>query len=211
MRSRPQGWRYSYERIALFIIRLCPPPPPPLSLSRAFAQSTPYAFVLHEWQRGYILNAFWKLAAISTPIYRRGTRNAWRELRGWLGERIACEPLVVATVMLGTSGREHLNNSAVYRRTYSDARAHTPRLWPLLTASWRSFGKRGEKKRKEEEEKDEGKEEEEEARRRSLVSVFVYHESGRAFFGAPSLAGLLYGDRLRAANGTETRSNATAW
>lgn len=26
-----------------------------------------------------------------------------------------------------------------------------------------------------------------------------------------SLAGLLYGDRLRAANGTETRSNATAW
>lgn len=63
------------------------------------------------------------------------------------------------------------------------------------------------------EEKDEGKEveEEEEARRRSLVSVFVYHESGRAFFGAPSLAGLLYGDRLRAANGTETRSNATAW
>jgi len=69
---------------------------------------------------------------------------------GWLGERIACEPLVVATVMLGTSGREHLNNSAVYRRTYSDARAHTPRLWPLLTASWRSSRNAGRKKEKEE-------------------------------------------------------------
>lgn len=105
------------------------------------------------------------MAAISTPIYRRGTRNAWRELRGWLGERIACEPLVVATVMLGTSGREHLNNSAVYRRTYSDARAHTPRLWPLLTASWRSSGnaerKREEEKEEEEEEEEEGEEERE--------------------------------------------------
>ena len=114
--------------------------------------------------RSYILNAFWKLAAISAPIYRRGTRNAWRVLRGWLGERIACEPLVVATVMLGTSGREHLNNSAVYRRTYSDARAHTPRLWPLLTASWRSLGnarrrKRDEQVEEEEEEEDEGEEE----------------------------------------------------
>lgn len=45
---------------------------------------------------------------------------------------------------------------------------------------------RGEEEEEEEEEKDEGKEveEEEEARRRSLVSVFVYHEGGRAFFWA---------------------------
>lgn len=79
----------------------------------------------------------------------------------------------------------------------------------VVAIFWETRGEEEE----EEEEKDEGKEveEEEEARRRSLVSVFVYHESGRAFFGAPSLAGLLYGDRLRAANGTETRSNATAW
>jgi len=71
----------------------------------------------------------------------------------------------------------------------------------------------GERKREKKEEKDEGEEEEEEEEREKeiLVSVFVYHESGRAFFDAPSLAGLLYGDRLRAANGIETRSNATAW
>lgn len=143
------------------------------------------------------------------PIYRRGTRNAWRELRDWLGERIACESLVVATVMLGTSGREHLNNSAVYRRTYSDARAHTPRLWPLLTALWRSSGKPGRKRTNKKRTKTKRKKKE---RRRSLSCPFsCTMKVDVLFFDAPSLAGLLYGDRLRAANGTETRSNATAW
>lgn len=60
----------------------------------------------------------------------------------------------------------------------------------VVAIFWETRGE--EEEEEEEEEKDEGKEveEEEEARRRSLVSVFAYHEGGRAFFfGAPSLAG----------------------
>lgn len=120
------------------------------------------------------------------------TRLTWRASR--------CAPLVVAPVRLGTSGREHLNNSAVYRRTYNDARAHTPRLWPLLTATWRSLGNASKER---ETEKD-----------ISFSCPFSCTvKVDVLFFNAPRCAdsrGVLYGDRLRAANGTETRSNATA-
>lgn len=128
------------------------------------------------------------------------TRLTWRASR--------CTTLVVATVTFATSGRENLNNSAVYRRTYNDARAHTPRLWPLLTASWRSSEdvKRGKEKGREREGK-KGKRQKE----RNFRVRFRVPWKWTCFFSTRRLSRrVLYGDRLRAANGTETRSNATA-
>lgn len=135
------------------------------------------------------------------------TRLTWRTSR--------CTALVVATVTLRTSGREHLNNSTVYRRTYNDARAHTPRLWPLLTASWRSLGNvEWEKERDKDGEETEGgraKVGKKAEREKDLSCPFSCTVKVDVLFSTRRLSRrVLYGDRLRAANGTETRSNATA-